>query len=109
MLSLLLPLLADSLPSILLSNVRDRPCAKIEVQHLYSWLKGIHPSKFTEFLYNRITKNQTLAYIYLMTGVTKGEKIPSQLILIFVSEIKNEEYYNSNWQQVDSPMSSRQK
>ena len=57
---------------------------------------GIHPSKFTEFLYNRITKNQTLAYIYFMTGVTKGEKIPSQLILIFVSEIKNEEYYNSN-------------
>jgi hypothetical protein len=41
--------------------------------------------------------------------VTKGEKIPSQLILIFVSEIKNEEYYNSNWQPVDSPMSSRQK
>lgn len=44
------------------------------------WLHQIAPHHFTRVMLNRIKGRETLvAYLYLLTGLTEGDKLPASL------------------------------
>ena len=62
----------------------------LEVHHIYSWLQHFNDEAFNEILYNRITRNQALAFLYLMTGVNEDEKPPAYDKVTVMNELTAE-------------------
>lgn len=57
-----------------------------EAYHLYGWLEGLHADKFGKMLENRVTKEEILSYLYLMTGICASDRGPAQLVRLILKD-----------------------
>ena len=51
-----------------------------EAGHLADWLQQILPETFTLVFVNRLSRDEVLAFVFITTGLSPHDRIPSQLV-----------------------------